>query len=261
MAAERKIPDYEPRKPEPGYGRELTLMEHLNELRQRLFISAAAIAVGVIVGLIFSKRIISFLEEPARRVHKGFVPVQIDSLEFLSVYFRVALLVGITLALPVVLYEVLAFIVPGLTTKERKWLFPILFSALGLFIIGAAFSYLFVVPHVLDFVLNFGSGQVRADIRIGSYIDLIGHLVFWVGLMFELPLLMMVPAAFGVVGPRRYLKWWRYAVVLGFVCAAAVIPNINPLLQIMVAAPIIGLYFLGVLLAWLVSRRRRPRAV
>ena len=260
MAAEPRPQDYEPPKPEPGYGHELTIMEHLNELRSRLFVMALAIAIGVVVGLIFAKPIISFLEEPAKHVRKDFIPVQIDSLEFLSVYFRIALLVGFSLAMPVVLYEVLAFVVPGLTTKERKWLFPILFSGLVLFVVGGVFSYYLVVPRTLDFVLNFGNGQVRPDIRIGSYIDLISHLVFWVGLMFELPLMMMVPAAFGVVTPKRYLKWWRYAVVLAFVCAAAVIPNINPLLQIMVAGPMILLYLTGVALAWLVSRRRRPAA-
>jgi sec-independent protein translocase protein TatC len=260
MAAERRPEDYEPQNPEPGYGRELTIMEHLNELRSRLFVMALAIAIGVVIGLIFSKPLISFLERPARQVDPGFVPVQIDSLEFLSVYFRIALLVGFSLALPVVLYEVLAFVVPGLTTKERKWLFPILFSGIVLFVIGGVFSYYLVVPRTLDFVLNFGKGQVRPDIRIGSYIDLISHLVFWVGLMFELPLMMMVPAAFGVITPKRYLKWWRYAVVLAFVCAAAVIPNINPLLQIMIAGPMIILYLLGVALAWLVSRGRRRAA-
>jgi sec-independent protein translocase protein TatC len=257
MAAEPRPEDFEPHKPEPGYGRELTIMEHLNELRKRLFVMALAIAIGVVIGLIFAKSIITFLEEPAKQVHKGFVPVQIDSLEFLTAYFRIALLVGFTLALPVVLYQVLAFVVPGLTNKERKWVFPILFSGILLFAIGAVFSYYVVVPRTLDFVLNFGAGQVRPDIRIGSYIDLISHLVFWVGLMFELPLLMMVPAAFGIVTPKRYLKWWRYAVVGSFICAAAVIPNINPLLQVAVAGPILGLYLLGVGLAWMVSRRRR----
>lgn len=253
MAAQR-TPDFAPPL-EPGSGKELTIMEHLAEFRQRLFIMALAIAIGTVVGLIFSKPLISFLEEPAKQVYKGFQPLQVEPLEFVTTYFKVALLAGIMLALPVLLYEILAFVVPALTTTEKRWLFPILFGAIALFVGGALFSYYLVVPRTLDFILNFGKGQATPAIRIGSYVDLIGHLIFWTGLMFELPVIMMVAAKFGVVTPKRYLKWWRYAVVLAFVCAAAVIPNINPLLQVMVAGPIILLYLLGVGLSWLV----RPR--
>lgn len=254
MAAQR-TPDFEPAR-KGGDGKELTIMEHLAEFRQRLFISALAIAIGTVVGLIFSKPLITFLEQPAKSVDPGFIALQVDPFEFVTAYFKIALLAGIMLALPVLLFEFLAFVVPALTTTEKRWLFPILFSALALFAIGVVFSYYLVVPRTLDFLLNFGKGQVKPEIRIGSYIDTVGHLLFWTGLMFELPLLMMVPAKFGIVTPKRYLKWWRYAIVFAFVCAAAVIPNINPLLQVIVAGPIILLYLSGVGLAWIVQPRR-----
>src|SRR5207248_1355098 len=149
-----------------------------------------------------------------------------------------------------------AFIVPGLTRKERRWLYPILGGTLGLFILGVVFSYYLVLPRTLSFLLNFSEAEASPNIRIGSYIDIVVHLIFWTGVIFELPLIMMAPAKFGIISARRYLKWWRYAIVLGFVAAAAVIPNINPLEQVMVAVPVIGLYFLGVLLAWLVQPKQ-----
>jgi len=242
-----------PRPPHDEGGGELTIMEHLVELRQRLFISAVAVAVGTGIGLVVSKRAILFLEEPAKHVYKNFVLQQIEPLEFVSSYFKVAILIGLIIAMPVLLYEILAFIVPALTKTERRWLFPILAGTFGLFILGVIFSYYLVIPRTLDFLLNFGRGEAEPRIRIGLYVDLIVRLVFWTGVMFEVPIVMMVPAKFGIITAKRYLKWWRYAIVLGFVAAAAVIPNINPVEQISVAVPIIGLYFVGVGLAKLVQ--------
>lgn len=255
MAAEREPPPY---SPDPEGGRELTIMEHLQELRSRLFKSALAVAVGTVVGLIIAKATIKFLERPAQDVHPGFRLQQLEPLEFVGAYFKVALLVGLIIAMPVLVYQTLAFIVPALTKNERKWLFPIIFGTVALFLLGVVFSYYLVVPRTLDFLLNFGADVADPHIRIGLYVDFIVRLVFWTGVMFEVPIVMMAPAKFGIVTAQRYLKWWRYAIVLGFVGAAAVIPNINPLQQCMVAVPIIGLYFVGVGLAKLVQPKPKP---
>ncbi len=234
-------------------GSELTIMEHLLELRRRVFIMAAGIGVGTVAGLIFAKRIINFLEQPARNVYPNFRPQQVEPLEFVGAYFKVALLVGLIIAMPILIYEILAFVVPALTRNERRWMFPILFGVLTLFLLGVVFSYYLVIPRALDFILNFGRDQADPHIRIGLYIDFVVRLVFWTGVLFELPIVMMVPAKFGIITARKYLKWWRYAIVLGFFAAAAVIPNISPIEQITVAVPIIGLYFVGVGLAKLVQ--------
>jgi sec-independent protein translocase protein TatC len=255
MTAQPTPPDEDAQESQDG-GRELTIMEHLQELRGRLFKSALAVAIGTGVGLLISKRAIEFLEKPAKQVHPGFQLQYLEPLEFVSAYFKVAILIGLIIAMPVLVYELLAFVVPALTRKERKWLFPILSGTVFLFLLGVVFSYYLVVPRTLDFVLNFGADVAAPHIRIASYIDFTVRLIFWTGVMFELPIVMMAPAKFGVISPQRYLRWWRYAIVLGFVAAAAVIPNINPLQQVMVAAPIIGLYFVGVGLAWIVQPKR-----
>jgi len=237
-------------------GQELTIMQHLYELRRRLFAMALAIAIGTGIGLFLAKRGIDFLERPAKSVYPNFAPSQIEPLEFVGAYFKVALLIGLIIAMPILVYEILAFVVPALTRKERRWMFPILFGVFGLFLSGVVFSYYLVVPRALDFILNFGKGQVDIHIRVGLYVDFVVRLVFWTGVLFELPIVMMVPAKFGIIRARKYLKWWRYAIVLGFLAAAAVIPNISPIEQISVAIPIIGLYFVGVGLAKLVQPKQ-----
>lgn len=245
-----------PEPPQNDGDRELTIMEHLKELRNRLFVMALAMGIFTIVGLLISRQAIDFLKRPGAQVHPGFQLYQIEPLEALSAYLKVAILIGLIGSMPVLVYEIMAFVVPALTRSERKWVFPIIFATFALFLSGAAFSYFLVIPRTLDFLLNFTSKQAQPNIRIGLYIDLLVRLVFWVGVMFELPLLMMFPAKFGIISARRYLKWWRYAIVLGFVAAAAVIPNINPIEQISVALPIIGLYFLGVGLAWIFQPKK-----
>jgi sec-independent protein translocase protein TatC len=244
---------YEPQEQRSETGGEMTIMEHLQELRNRLFISAIAVVIGAVIGLVFGEHLVRFLEQPAMHAYPGFKPVSLSPLDFLGTYFKVGLFAGLILAMPVLVYEALAFIVPGLTRKERIWTFPILLGAFALFALGVVFAYFIVVPRALDFLLNFGTGEAVPTYRVTTYIDFIVRIVFWTGIMFELPILMMAPAKFGIVTARRYLKWWRYAIVLGFVAAAAVIPNISPVEQCSVAVPIIGLYFFGVLLAWLVQ--------
>lgn len=259
MTAYAELPPEQPLPPSNDGDKELTIMEHLKELRNRLFIMALAMGVFTIVGLLISRQMIDFLKQPGEKVHPGFQLYQIEPLEALSAYLKVAILVGLIGSMPVLIYEIMAFVVPALTRNERKWVFPVIFATFALFITGAAFSYYLVIPRTLDFLLNFTKDQATPTIRIGLYIDLLVRLVFWVGVMFELPLIMMFPAKFGIVSARRYLKWWRYAIVLGFVAAAAVIPNINPIEQISVAVPIIGLYFLGVGLAWIVQPKKKDK--
>lgn len=259
MVAEPQILDAPPMdyRPQDQGGKEMTIMEHLRELRDRMLWCAVTVVVTTIVGLVFGQKIINFLIDPARHAYKDFQLISLKPLDYIGVYFKVGLMAGLILAMPMLLYQFLAFVVPGLTRNERKWLFPILIGAFALFLGGVTFSYYIVVPRALDFLLNFGSKQAKPTYQVSTYIDFVVRLVFWTGVMFELPIIMMGPAKFGVISAKRYLKWWRYAIVLGFVAAAAVIPNISPIEQCMVAVPIIGLYFVGTGLAWLVQPKKK----
>jgi sec-independent protein translocase protein TatC len=235
-----------------GQGKELTILEHLQELRRRLIVAAIAVVLAVIFSLIFTRQLLEWLTAPA---HDSVEDVQIiftDPVGYWAAYFRVALLAGIAISMPVLVYEVLAFVGPGLTRAERRWLYPVVLGASLAFVAGAAFAYYIELPPALRFLLNSGEG-IKPFINITSYIDFTTRLMLVTGLVFELPLLVMGLAKLHIVSTRKLIGWWRYALVLAFVVSAVVTPSIDPITQTLVAAPMIVLYFLGIVLAKLVE--------
>jgi len=126
-----------------------------------------------------------------------------------------------------------------------------------LFLGGVAFAYYIALPPALGFLLGFGGGDIaKPELRIGSYVDFVTRLLFWTGVTFQTPLVVMYLARFGIVGARQLLRWWRFAIVGAFVVAAIVTPTIDPVTQSLVAGPIIILYFLGIILAVFVQPKR-----
>ncbi len=248
-----------PRRPEreDQEGKVATILEHLSELRYRLMVSAGALIVGVAVSLWpLTGWFIDFLAEPGRDRVENFQLIFTEPLEYWTSYFRVSLLLGITIAMPIIIYQLLAFVGPGLTRQERRWLYPIVAGASLSFVGGAAFAYYIELPPALSFLLDQPSSfteEVEPLIKIQSYIDFVTRLILATGLVFELPLVVMGLAKLGVVTSRKLLGWWRYALVLAFVLAAIVTPSIDPVTQSLVAGPIIVLYFAGIALAKLVE--------
>ena len=239
----------------------LTLLEHLDELRFRLFVSAVGVVVGLAISAFFGGRLIEFLKEPAEARNPDFQLQFIEPFELFATYFRVSLLGGLIFGMPIIVYQALRFVSPGLRPGERRWLYLTVVGAFILFLAGVAFAYYVALPPALDFLLNFGKDLAKPNIRVGSYIDFVTRLLFWTGVTFETPLLVMFLARFGIVSARQLLRWWRLAVVAAFVVAAIVTPTIDPVTQSMVAGPIIVLYFLGIILAVIVQPRRpEPRS-
>src|SRR3990172_8291494 len=214
-----EIPNEEPA------GKYLTLMEHLEELRFRLFVSALAVVVGLAVSAYFGGQLIDFLKKPAEARNPDFHLQFIEPFELFVAYFRVALLGGLIFGMPMIVYQTLRFVSPGLKPGERRWLYLTALGATLFFVAGVAFAYYVALPPALDFLLNFGGDLAEPNIRVSSYIDFVTRLLFWTGVSFETPLV--------------------------------VTPTIDPVTQSLVAGPIITLYFLGIILAWLV-RPRRP---
>lgn len=243
------------REPAAEEGKVLTILEHLQELRQRLIISAAALILGTIASAVFTQQFLQWLTDPARDQVEDLSIVYTEPLEYWGTYFRVALVGGVALSMPVIVYELLAFVGPGLTRQERRWVYPIVLGASLSFLGGAAFAYYVELPPALRFLLGFSGDVATPFIKIGSYINFVTRLMLVTGLVFELPLVVMGLAKLGVVSSRRLLGWWRYALVLAFVVAAIVTPSIDPVTQSLVAAPIIVLYFAGIILAKLVEGR------
>jgi sec-independent protein translocase protein TatC len=235
-------------------GKVLTIIEHLEELRRRLIICALALVIGVGLSLWpLTEYAIDFLVDPARSEVEDFKLHQFQLLEYWSTYFRVSLLLGVALAMPFILYEVFAFVSPGLTKEERRWLIPIVVAASLMFVAGMAFAYYVALPPALDFLLDTNNDDVVPTIGVKTYIDTVTRLMFLMGLVFQLPLVIMGLAKIGVVTSRALWGWTRYAIVAAVVIAAVVTPSIDPITQTIVAVPMIVLYFLGMLLARLVE--------
>jgi sec-independent protein translocase protein TatC len=235
-------------------GKVLTIIEHLQELRTRVMWSAIALVVGVGVSIWpLTKYAIHFLVIPAQDTRPGFQLHQFQLLDYWSTYFRVSLLLGIAIAMPVITYQVLAFVAPGLTKQERRWLYPIVIGASLMFVLGMAFGYYAELPPALKFLLDPKNKDVEPTIGVQTYIDTVTRLLLLTGLVFEMPFVIMGLAKIGVVTSKRLLGWWRYAILFAVVLAAIVTPSIDPVTQLVVAAPILLLYFMGALLAKLVE--------
>jgi sec-independent protein translocase protein TatC len=234
-------------------GRVLTILEHLLELRKRLIIAASALLICTIGSLVFTQWLLRWLTAPARNEVQDVQIIFTEPLEYWGTYFRVSLMSGIVLAMPVIVYQVLAFVGPGLTRAERRWVYPIVLGASLAFAGGVAFAYYVELPPALRFLLGFSGDVADPFIRVGSYINFVTRLMLMTGLVFEMPLLVMGLAKLGVVTSRKLLGWWRYSLVIAFVVAAIVTPSIDPVTQSLVAAPIIVLYFVGIALARLVE--------
>ena len=249
-------PPGETPREQPGE-RYLTVLEHIDELRFRLFISSAFVVIGLGVSVFFGNDIIDFLKKPAEARSENFELQFIEPFELFATYFRVSLLGGLILGMPMIVYQGLRFVSPGLDANERRWLYATVVGTSVLFLGGVAFAYYIALPPALGFLLDFGGGDIaRPDIRVGSYVDFVTRLLFWTGVTFQTPLVVMYLARFGIVRARQLLRWWRFAIVGAFVIAAIVTPTIDPVTQSLVAGPIIVLYFLGIILAVFVQPRR-----
>jgi len=228
---------------------EMSIWMHLDELRKRLVHSMIAIAVGVVISIIFAE----FLLEVIARPIGGFERLlSIQVTENFSAYFRVTLLGGFIIALPFILVQLYLFIKPGLKEIERRWLLIAVPSATLLFITGAAFAYFIMLPAALPFLTEFPGPTVLP--KWNDYINFVTSLIFWIGLSFETPLIMYVLAKLGIVNAKGLLKQWRFAVILIAVIAAVATPTPDPINMFILMIPLLALYFLGVLLAAIARR-------
>ena len=239
-------------------GGEMTLMGHLLELRSRITWMAGAVVVGMCIFFPFpiNFAVWEFLIEPCRARLENCTLQSTEPLENLSVYFRIALACGLAVSMPMLVYQAMRFVTPALTKKERLWIYPIAGGASFAFVAGMAFCYYVVLPAAYGFLFQFGSSLVAVQPKVSSYMDLTLRLIVILGLVFEMPILIMGLARMRVVHWRKLLGWWRIAIIGAFVVSAIATPTIDPVTQSLVAGPMIVLYGLGIGLAWIV----RPRS-
>jgi sec-independent protein translocase protein TatC len=232
----------------------LTVIEHLEELRNRVIWCAAALIVGIGVSIWpLTGYAIEFLMQPGKDEVENFKLHQFQLLDYWSTYFRVSLLLGLAIAMPMIIYQVLAFVAPALTKEEKRWLYPIVAGTSVMFVAGMAFAYYVELPPALEFLLNPATDDVEATIGVKTYIDTVTRLLLITGLVFQLPFVIMALAKIGVVNSKQLISFWRYAILLAVVVAAIVTPSIDPITQTIVAVPIIVLYAAGTIMARLVE--------
>ena len=239
-------------------GHEMTLIDHLKELRNRVIISALCLVIGSLVCFLFWENILGWLLAPARVDHPEFKLNAFSPTDRISAIFKIGLYGGIVLASPVIIYQILAFVVPGLTPRERKWLLPGVIGALVFLVGGMAFAYFIILPASLGFLLDLGSSQIETRTGIQPYMDFVTRLIFFVGLSFEMPMVLAILAKLGLVRAHQMLGFWRYAFLIIVILAAIITPTPDPYNQLLVAGPMFFLYFFGVGMAWLLQSKQ-PR--
>ncbi|HVB65341.1 MAG TPA: twin-arginine translocase subunit TatC [Nitrolancea sp.] len=235
----------EPENPTPETFEEMTLQEHLEELRNRLVFSALAVAGGFIAGLLLAFRVLDLIERMS-----GLKQLYVFSpTESFTTYMKVALYIGIGLAMPVLIYQIVRFLAPGLTSREKHYLYRAIPFVFGMFILGVLFAFFIVIPRALRFLSGFGSGTFESNLRASEVISFYLTLLLWVGVVFELPIVMYLLAKFGVVTAKLLGRMRKYALIIIMIAAAIITPTPDPFNMFMVAAPMYVLYELGILLA------------
>ena len=238
--------------------KKITLLGHLQEIRRRLTYSVIALIITVGISFIFTDRIIEFLKSS---VPPGVPIIAIEVTETFSIWFKVCLYSALTMALPFFMYQLVMFIRPALTRKERVYLYVLLPAVLLFFLAGAAFAWFIFMPRALDFLLNFGNDMgIVSQIRIGNLISFEVQIIFWMGVVFEIPVVTFFLAKIGLLTHGWLIKQWKWAFIGAFIIGAVITPTPDPINQTIVSIPVFLLYLLGILTAWIGRRGKESPA-
>lgn len=221
---------------------EMSLFDHLEELRMRLFAALIAVGVGCIGCFIFVKPIVQILQIPAQ----GVKFLQLAPGEYFFVSIQVAGYTGILVASPFILYQIIQFVTPGLTRRERRLIAPVVFGSSILFFAGIVFAYFALIPAALQFFINYGADVVEQLWSIDKYFKFVLLLLFSTGLAFQIPVIQALLGALGIVSSQQMLKGWRVVIVGALVLGAVLTPSTDPLTQSLLAGAVLGLYFGGI---------------
>ncbi len=231
------------------------LLEHVGALRKHLTRMVIALVIGTGISAAFATQIINILSKPIGGIN---TLQAIDVTESVGVFMRVALIAGFAIALPYIAFELWLFAAPGLHARARQMGLLGIPLTLIFFIGGVAFAYYLLLPTALPFLLSFMG--IHTIPRVSSYVDFVTGLLFWIGIAFEFPLVIYVLSLMGLVKPKMLAKYWRYAIVIIAIIAAAVTPTVDPVNMSLVMAPMILLYFLSIGLSQMavLGQRRKP---
>ncbi len=235
----------------------MSLMDHLEELRRRLLWSVVYLAVGMIIAYAFHTHIIAALQKPLTDV--GQKMTMTHPTDSINILIKTSAIAGAILAAPFILYQIWLFISPGMYAHEKRYVWPFMGTTVFLFAMGVVFGYFYVLPGAMKvLLLDFGK-DYNHMITIDEYTGFFMAVILGLGITFELPILIFFLALFGIVDGKFLLKHFRYAILAIFIIAAVICPTPDPIGMTLFALPMLGLYFVGVAVAFLVHPDRRKK--
>jgi sec-independent protein translocase protein TatC len=243
-----KLPD----PTEPDQFEEMTLLEHMEELRDRIVKSVIAIGIAFIAGIFLARPLLERLMVEANAT-AGFDVV--SPTDPITLYFKIALYIAIGIALPVLLWQVIGFLVPGLTKKEKRLLYLSLPFVVALFLLGAGYAFFFAAPRALTFLSSFMTDIYEWTPEGNAVITFFLTLMLGLGLAFQLPVVMFILAKLGVASPQKMRSFRKYAVLILLVLSAIITPSTDPFNMAIVAVPLLLLYEAGIFIASIFARK------
>jgi sec-independent protein translocase protein TatC len=253
---DRPDPDDLPEN-DDGSGGKMSFLEHLDELRKRLMWSIASALLGFVVALIFIAPIFGFIMRPlAATLPEGRRMIYTEPTEAFLLQLKVALLAGLVIAAPLILWQLWLFIAPGLYRREKRLAIPFVMSGSFLFVAGAAFNHYVVFPLAFTFLGSFATDYMEFLPRIDPVFSLYARMLLAFGLIFQMPVLVFTLARLGLVTAGFLWRNTRYAILIIFIIAAVVTPTTDVVTQTLMAGPMMLLYMISIGIAWLVAPRR-----
>jgi sec-independent protein translocase protein TatC len=235
----------------------MSFLEHLDELRKRIVHSAIAIAVCVLAGFYWINQIVNFILAPTRKaLPAGVKLIYTQPGEAFSLYVQIALIMGVVLAAPYIMYQVWLFIAPGLYSNEKRLAIPfVLFTTLG-FLVGAAFNHYIAFPFMMVFFASFNTPDLAFMPKLDDVFGLYSKMLLGMGVVFQMPTVVFFLAKMKMVTARFLLRHFKYAFLIIFIAAAVITPTGDMMTQAIFAAPMVGLYMLSIVIAWVVGPKR-----
>src|SRR5215831_6270385 len=235
-------------------GGRMSFLEHLSELRRRIIYSCIAIGIGVVVGFVFINQVFNFIFEPTRRVlPAGSKLIYTQPGEAFSLYVQIALIMGVIMLAPFIMYQVWMFVAPGLYANEKRFAIPfVLLTTLG-FLVGTAFNHYISFPYMMVFFASFNTSELTFMPRLDDVFGLYTKMLIGMGLVFQMPTVVYFLAKIRVLSARFLSKNFKYALLIIFVVAAVITPTGDMMTQLIFAAPMLALYALSIVIAWIVG--------
>jgi len=235
----------------------MSFLEHLDELRKRIVNACIAIAVGVVLTFAFIDRIFNFLLAPTRKaLPPGVKLIYTQPGEAFSLYVTVALIAGAAVAAPFIMYQVWMFIAPGLYSNEKRMAIPfVLFTTVG-FLLGASFNHYIAFPFMMGFFASFNTPDLAFMPKLEDVFGLYSKMLIGMGIVFQMPAVVYFLARLKLVTARFLVRNLKYAFLIIFIAAAVITPTGDMMTQAIFAAPMIGLYLLSIIVAWVVGPKR-----